>query len=118
MGRLSDMGIPVFRTDKQGTIIAVSDGTGINWNQDPCNDYSAGGSSAVSSGQNETTVSDPAPAQTENTETDIGTMVWIPATGEKYHSIPNCGRMNPDNARQISKSDAEARGYQACKKCW
>ena len=30
MGRLSDMEIPVFRTDKQGTIIAVSDGTTIN----------------------------------------------------------------------------------------
>ena len=118
MGRLSDMEIPVFRTDKQGTIIAVSDGTNITWSQEPCNDYSAGGSSATSSGQNETTVSDPAPAQTENAGADIGTMVWIPATGKKYHSIPNCGRMNPDNARQISKSDAESRGYDACSKCW
>ena len=118
MGRLSDMEIPVFRTDKQGTIIAVSDGTNITWSQEPCNDYSAGGSSATSSGQNETTVSDPAPAQTENAGADIGTMVWIPATGKKYHSIPNCGRMNPDNARQISKSDAESKGYDACSKCW
>ena len=42
MGRLSDMGIPVFRTDKQGTIIAVSDGTNISWSQEPCNDYSSG----------------------------------------------------------------------------
>ena len=41
MGRLSDMGIPVFRTYKQGTIIAVSDGTNISWSQEPCNDYSS-----------------------------------------------------------------------------
>ena len=49
MGRLSDMGIPVFRTDKQGTIIAVSDGTNISWSQEPCNDYSSGDSSVNAS---------------------------------------------------------------------
>ena len=42
MGRLSDMEIPVFRTDKQGTIIGVSDGSSISWNTEPCNDYSSG----------------------------------------------------------------------------
>ena len=47
MGRLSDMEIPVFRTDKQGTIIAVSDGTTINWSQNPCNDYSSGDSPQI-----------------------------------------------------------------------
>ena len=66
MGRLSDMGIPVFRTDKQGTIIAVSDGTNISWSQEPCNDYSSGDSSVNASAggtggnswQEETTTSD------------------------------------------------------------
>ena len=43
------MGIPVFRTDKQGTIIAVSDGTNISWSQEPCNDYSSGDSSVNAS---------------------------------------------------------------------
>ena len=28
-----------------------------------------------------------------------GGMVWIPAHGEKYHSIPDCGTMNPNTAR-------------------
>ena len=51
-------------------------------------------------------------------DADVGTMVWIPATGEKYHSIPNCGRMNPDTARQVSKSEAEAMGYGPCSKCY
>ena len=47
-----------------------------------------------------------------------GGMVWLSATGSKYHSIPDCGNMNPNNARQVSKSSAEARGYDACSKCW
>ena len=126
MGRLSDMGIPVFRTDKQGTIIAVSDGTNISWSQEPCDDYSSGdstvnasaGGAGGNSWQEETTTSDPVPEQEESNNADVGTMVWIPATGEKYHSIPNCGRMNPDTARQVSRSEAEAMGYGPCSKCY
>lgn len=126
MGRLSDMEIPVFRTDKQGTIIAVSDGTTINWSQNPCNDYSSGDSSANSSGDlssdgisyhEETTVSEQNSVQ-EDSSAATGAMVWIPATGEKYHSIPNCGRMNPDTARQVTQSEAEAMGYGPCSKCY
>ena len=91
MERLSDMGIPVFRTDKQGTIIAVSDGTNISWSQEPCNDYSSGDSSVNASAgvaggnsdQEETTASDPVTEQKESNNADVGTMVWIPATGEK-----------------------------------
>lgn len=49
MGKLSDMDIPVFRTDDQGTVIAVSDGSTISWNQEPCNDYSSGDESTGSS---------------------------------------------------------------------
>lgn len=47
-----------------------------------------------------------------------GGTVWLSATGSKYHSVPGCGNMNPDNARQVSKSSAEAQGYGACSKCW
>ena len=43
--------------------------------------------------------------------------VWIPASGDKYHSINNCGRMNPDKARKMTKSDAIDKGYTACSKC-
>lgn len=46
------------------------------------------------------------------------TMVWLSATGSKYHSKNNCGRMNPSTARQVSKSSALAMGYDACSKCW
>ena len=48
----------------------------------------------------------------------VGDMVWISATGSKYHRIPNCGNMNPDNATEMTRAQAEAAGYGACKKCY
>ncbi|MCI7098313.1 MAG: MFS transporter [Lachnospiraceae bacterium] len=52
-------------------------------------------------------------AEKENTE-----MVWIPATGSKYHNKPKCGNMDPSRARQVTRSEAEAAGYDPCKKCY
>jgi len=42
-------------------------------------------------------------------------MVWITATGTKYHSIPDCG--NTKSSRQVSLETAK-RNYSACSKCW
>lgn len=47
-----------------------------------------------------------------------GSMVWISATGEKFHRINDCGRMNPQKAYQITVDDAVANGYDACEKCY
>lgn len=123
MGRLADMEIPVFRTDKQGTIIAVSDGSSISWNTDPCNDYSSGdGTVPTGLSLNDSSSGDSSAVtyEAEPSETDSSSpvMVWLSATGEKYHSIPNCGRMNPAKARQVSLTDAQAAGYDACSKCF
>lgn len=46
------------------------------------------------------------------------TTAWLSATGSKYHSVSNCGRMNPDKATQTTVSAAEAAGYERCSKCW
>lgn len=45
-------------------------------------------------------------------------MVWLSETGEKYHNKPNCGRMNPNRARQVTLSEAQNAGYDACSKCF
>lgn len=111
MGRLSDMGIPVFRTDKQGTVVAVSDGTSVTWTAEPCNDYSSGSPAASSASAKN-------PSPEPDAETSNSASVWLSATGEKYHSIPNCGNMNPDKARQVSEADAIAQGYTSCSKCF
>ncbi len=82
--------------------------------------------------QTEATTQAPTEPETENTleasseiitteapsQQPVEQMVWISATGSKYHNKPNCGKMNPDTAKKLSKSEAEAQGYEACKKCY
>ena len=129
MEKLRDMNIPVYRTDAQGTIIALSDGDTISWNQEPCNDYTAGDAKQQSANSDtsqaaqyssEDTASAPAvETETPDTSSDTqGRTVWISATGSKYHSRPDCGNMNPNKATQETEAQALSQGYEACKKCW
>ncbi len=121
-------GIQIFRTDEQGTVIAKSDGTDITWSTAPSTSMNPGTKPAEAAAAETPSQSDvqhvvestpvAAPEPTEQPQQTQGEMVWISETGSKYHSIPDCGRMNPDNAYQMSKADAEAQGYGRCKKCW
>ena len=128
MDKLEAMGIQVYRTDLQGAVVAVSDGTEIQWDQEPCNDYSPGDSSdqgtqaGSDQGQQpaaETPSATPEPEVPQITDVPEQTvMVWISATGSKYHNKPDCGNMNPNKATQMSESEAQSRGYEPCKKCF
>lgn len=42
-------------------------------------------------------------------------MVWIPASGSKYHSNSSCSGMN--NPTQVTLSKAQSMGYEPCKRC-
>lgn len=57
---------------------------------------------------------------TKDAVTDQSTdvMCWKSATGDKYHSKNNCGKMNPNKAKQITVEEAENLGLAPCKKCW
>lgn len=62
-----------------------------------------------------------APVVTEEittTDPNDNILVWLSASGEKYHSIDHCGRMDPKKARQVTKSYAISRGYEPCDKCY
>ena len=77
--------------------------------------------SHVSSLQTKASSTSPSSSSTSSSSSSNdsgGGMVWLSATGSKYHSIPDCGNMNPNNARQVSRSSAESQGYDACSKCW
>lgn len=52
------------------------------------------------------------PAVSEGTEN----MVWIPQSGKKYHINASCSGMK--NPTQITKEEAESRGFTHCKKCY
>lgn len=109
-------GISVFRTDEQGTITAVSDGTSITWNAEPSGSMEAGVP------QTETDSEDIEPANQEQDKEpakDPGTaendMVHITETGEKYHR-EGC-RYLKDSDLEITREEAEKRGLTPCGKC-
>lgn len=52
----------------------------------------------------------------ENDDSGSQEMVWIPKSGKKYHSDPSCSNMK--NPSQVTKEEAEDRGYEPCKKCY
>ena len=56
---------------------------------------------------------EPKPTQTP-AQSEI--MVWIPNSGSKYHSYSGCSNMK--NPSQVTESQAVARGFTPCKKCW
>ena len=53
-----------------------------------------------------------------DTTTSDSRLVWISATGSKYHSKNDCGNMNPKKARQMTEEEAQEQGYEPCKKCY
>ena len=125
MEKLESMEIELYRSDKQGTVVVVSDGTELTWDQAPCNDYTPGDEKSSNS---EKTTSSPGKSSSSSGESKKENnitqepakeeQVWISETGSKYHSKNNCGKMNPNKATQITRSEAEARGLDACSKCY
>ena len=124
MEKMESMDIEIFRTDLQGTIVADSSGSGITWNTQPCQDYSSGDGEYRSYDEEEQKYS--AQSGDENAQSGnqaaepsaSGDLVWLSENGTKYHSKNDCGKMNPDKAWQVSRADAVAMGYEACKKCF
>lgn len=43
-------------------------------------------------------------------------LVWIPRTGEKYHSYAGCCGM--DNPSKVTITEAQNMGYKPCSNCW
>lgn len=142
MEKLISIDADVFRTDKQGEIIAHSDGNVITWNVEPCEDYSSGdgdlgtqpagsgltddSSAAIgAAGSVQATETQPAESTAVVETTSEPTTqfvqneatVWLSQTGSKYHSRPDCGNMNPNTARQVTLDYAQSNGYEACKRC-
>lgn len=120
MDKLESMEIEIYRNDLQGTIVAVSDGQKITWDQEPCNDYSPGSDtdSGTQVQPSKEISEESASAQAADKDTFSTDLVWKSATGSKYHQIPDCGSMNPDKATQLPLDEAKASGLGRCGKCF
>lgn len=84
--------------------------------------YATGESSgpATEATQPPTTAPQPDDSNNDNDSNDQSSssdqMVWIPNSGSKYHSHAGCSNMK--NPSEVTKEEAERRGYEPCKKCW
>lgn len=121
LNRFRSMGIDVFRTDEQGTIVAVSDGMEITWNCTPSESWQAGepkGSSAET-GKTKENANGNSMDDEQNKEDvsgeDAEEKVYITKTGEKYHRA-DCTYLK-GNGEEITLSEAKESGYEPCKKC-
>jgi competence protein ComEC len=126
--RLSNANVSVFRTDQQGTIIFTSDGSTLSVNTEPTR-ASAGTPAATARPATQPAATARPTAQptaqptatpqatVEPTATPAAVMVWLAATGTRYHRINNCGRMNPNNATQVTLEEAKRRNFDPCANC-
>lgn len=103
---LRKKGIKVFRTDEQGTIVAVSDGKKITWNMSPDESWKAGEPKGTGK-------SAPEPAKN---------ITYILNTNTKKIHLPSCDstkKIASENKRRTKKvlRELESEGYVPCKNC-
>ena len=121
----------LYRTDLQGTLTAVSDGSAVTWNVAACTDYrdgeileaagvpeetAAGADAEVAGVSEESEPSDPA-AGTVN-----GQAEYVMNRNTKKFHLPSCASVSdisPENKAYFTGSREEliAAGYEPCKRC-
>lgn len=137
LNQLRAMGVKVFRTDEQGTIVATSDGSTITWNASPSESWQAGEptGSVEKSKDSKSTLDQQSGASDSKDSTDQleqkrnsqdanevsqGDYI-LNANTKKFHR-PTCAsvkRMSDAN-KIVSTESREAligQGYEPCKNC-
>lgn len=107
LNRLRSMGVEVFRTDEQGSIIASSDGENITWNCSATDSWQSG----------EQTESD-----RENAANVTEQTTYVLNTNTKKFHRETCGsvsQIKEENFQkvQMSREELEQSGYSPCKNC-
>ena len=110
LNRLRAMGISVFRTDEQGTIVAVSDGEEITFNTTPSDSWQAGEPKGSAKEKDD---------EKKNTS---GTDTYVLNTNTmKIHrmSCSSVDQIQDENKQVTNQSveELEAMGYEPCKRC-
>lgn len=119
LNNLRSLGINVFRTDEQGSIVAVSDGTDIVWNTSPSESWQAGEPKGSAAETKETESVENIP-ENENQENSTATYILNTNTMKiHYPSCSSVGKMSEQNKMETNKSvdELEAEGYVPCKIC-
>jgi len=116
MDKLSARSIQLFRTDEQGTVIAVSNGTDINWSTQPSTSGKTGNKKEER--VPETTVA-PTTASVPVMEAQKNGLTYVLNTKTKKFHRTSCGSLPTTNRKDtdMSRDEIIAAGYDPCKKC-
>ena len=136
MEKLKSKNLKLHRTDQCGTIVFTSTGNGLKTKCKEAN-YESGKkknseeikkqeSSITSKEDNNTTNTNNSSKETQNSlnkdnknessKKPASKTVYLSATGSKYHSINNCGKMNPNTSKSVSLESVIGK-YNPCSKC-
>lgn len=125
MNLLRKEGVKVFRTDEQGTIVAVSDGEKIIWNMSPDESWKAGepkGTDADTESAGDSAKGDSLEKNAGSAAKVKGSSEYILNTNTKKIHNPSCSsvdKMAGKNRKKTRESlkDLERKGYEPCKNC-
>lgn len=131
LNTLRGMGIEVFRTDEQGTIVAVSDGNNIKWNASPSESWIAGEPTKSSSKPNADSKIETETKSKKNESNSVkiqpteepcedeNNLTYVLNSKTKKFHYPSCSYLPTSNRVDSSKSreDIINNGYSPCKRC-
>lgn len=111
LNKLRAMGVKVFRTDEQGSVVAVSDGREITWNCSPSETWTAGEPTGSSKGN---------ASAPRSQKSDVVT--YICNTNSKIFHDPGCSgvsRISEKNRLSVTYTRDEVinMGYSPCNMC-
>ena len=123
LNRLRSMGVEVFRTDEQGSIIASSDGENINWNCSATDSWQSG--EQTESDRENSEDENPGDENSGNAISDAVTSeqtTYVLNTNTKKFHRETCGsvsQIKEENFQkvQMSREELEQSGYSPCKNC-
>lgn len=133
MEKFKAMGIEIFRTDKQGTIIASTDGSSLSWSVSPCSDYTPGdpddkparpaGDSSEDSSVSGSVFS--AGSKPSGAGDCSGLHTYILNTSSKLIHMPDCRSVSDMSDKNRAEWTGESfeqcltenPGYRGCKSC-
>lgn len=130
LSRLRDADVQVYRTDMQGDVICISDGTAVSFSVERNSDAdvlgTAGASASATEAPTEFATEAPTDTTTESTEetteeTSSGTDYIVNKNTGKFHHTwcSSVDQMSEKNKRYYTgdRDDLVSQGYEPCKRC-
>ncbi len=115
LNHFRSMGVKVYRTDEQGSIVVTSDGSALSWNCSPSESWQAG--EPTGSAASPETVPEP-----ESEAEAPGTPDYVCNTNTMKFHLPDCSsvaQMEEENKlpTNAAKEELMNQGYAPCNKC-